>query len=214
MGHGATVYATARILVHAVWGYSVPVFYMERHSTGFPSSQTKRTRPTCWAMSRATEPAQEWPCYVVASVSRPFSSSSSSSSFLPPSLPLYAKLTKCRADGYHSTHTDPKSIRNSRRCWIGLHPRNVLHLLHPHSRRNRNQETRRGSCQGCGSARGNFGITIHPASTDVLSSTSEVNPKKLSNCEKQISLIFWSIALHSGHSVSFSFSALISAFRI
>ena len=66
----------------------------------------------------------------------------------------------------------------------------MLHLLHSYSRRDRNQETRRGSCQGCGSARGNFGIAIHPTSTDVLSSTSEVDPKKLSNCEKQIRLIF------------------------
>ena len=69
MEHGATVYATARISVHAVWGYSVPVFYMARHSTGFPSNQTKRIPPTCWALSRATEPAQQWPCYVVVSVS-------------------------------------------------------------------------------------------------------------------------------------------------
>ena len=66
----------------------------------------------------------------------------------------------------------------------------MLHLLHPYSRRDRNQETRRGSCQGCSSARGNSCIAIHPASADVLSSTPEVNPKKLSNCERQIGRIF------------------------
>lgn len=82
-----------------------------------------------------------------------------------------------RAHGHHTTLADSKSIRHPRQCRVRLCARNLLHLLYSHPRRDRNQETRRGSHQSCDGARGDSGLAIYGTSTNVLSSTPEVTRK-------------------------------------